>query len=94
MENSAEAVAGRMDFAAYLGNAYPEQIRISLREHRDVVRDRAILILLTPPIRCLYQRFDIVPARKMPCRNHLVNTVDINVHHAFPSAQTPEFAAL
>ena len=71
-----------MDFAAYLGNAYPEQIRISLREHWDIVRDRPILILLTSPIRGFYQRFDIVPARKMPRRNHLVNTIDINVHHA------------
>ena len=91
------SIAGRMDFATYLGNAYPEQVRISLREHRNVVRNRAILMLPAPPIRGLYQRLDLVPARKMPRRNQLIDTIDINVHHAFPShrsVQRPELTAL
>ena len=56
-----------MDIAIDLGNAYPEQIWIDLREHRNVVGDHAVLVRLGSPVGGFHQRFDIVPVRKMSC---------------------------
>ena len=60
-------VSRAMDIAIDLGNAYPEQIWIDLRQHRNVVGDHAVLVGLGSPVGGLHQRFDIVPVRKMSC---------------------------